>query len=64
MNRLAKAGQAIDNEDFETASSVLGNSSDISWVSNVDGALAKVERRSLTKLCGFEVENAEPQRAS
>lgn len=40
--KLSKVGQAIDNNDFSTASSVLGSSSDADWVQNANLAFNKV----------------------
>jgi hypothetical protein len=51
VNRLAKAGQALDSDDFSTASSVLGSGTEATWVSNVDNALTKVKHKF--SLCGY-----------
>ncbi|XP_022143243.1 thylakoid lumenal 16.5 kDa protein, chloroplastic [Momordica charantia] len=40
--KLSKVGQAIDNNDFSTASSVLGGSSDADWVRNANSAFNKL----------------------
>ncbi|KAJ0090514.1 hypothetical protein Patl1_13071 [Pistacia atlantica] len=40
--KLSKVGQAIDNNDLSTASSVLGRSSDTDWVQKVNSALTKL----------------------
>ncbi|GAQ82589.1 hypothetical protein KFL_001160230 [Klebsormidium nitens] len=58
VNRLAKAGQAIDSDDFETASSVLGSSSDVTWVANVDGALAKFGSKGKEKKAAADFKSA------
>lgn len=42
MNRLSKAGQAIESNDLRTASSVLGASTDTDWVQKANIALNKV----------------------
>ncbi|KAA0063500.1 hypothetical protein IC582_011887 [Cucumis melo] len=40
--KLSKVGQAIDDNDFTTASSVLGGSSDADWVQNANLAFNKL----------------------
>ncbi|XP_024020866.1 thylakoid lumenal 16.5 kDa protein, chloroplastic [Morus notabilis] len=40
--KLSKVGQAIDNNDLSTASSVLGGSTDSDWVKNVNVAFTKL----------------------
>lgn len=40
--KLIKVGQAIDNNDLSTASSVLGGSIDTDWIKNVNVAFTKV----------------------
>ena len=44
MYKLSKVGQAIDNNDFSTASSVLGGSNDADWVRNANLAFNKVSK--------------------
>ena len=40
--KLSKVGQAIDKDDLPAASSVLGPSSDVQWVQNINAAFSKV----------------------
>uniref|UniRef100_A0A2N9IXE9 Maintenance of Photosystem II under High light 2 C-terminal domain-containing protein n=1 Tax=Fagus sylvatica TaxID=28930 RepID=A0A2N9IXE9_FAGSY len=40
--KLIKVGQAIDNNDLSTASSVLGGSIDTDWIKNVNVAFTKL----------------------
>jgi hypothetical protein len=40
--KLSKVGQAIDNNDLSTASSVLGGSTDTDWVKKANLAFTKV----------------------
>lgn len=40
--KLSKVGQAIDNNDLSTASSVLGGSTNIDWIKNANVAFTKV----------------------
>ncbi|KAL9377163.1 hypothetical protein Peur_031283 [Populus x canadensis] len=40
--KLSKVGQAIDNNDLSTASSVLGGSTDIDWVKKANIAFTKL----------------------
>ncbi|EXB61340.1 hypothetical protein L484_006427 [Morus notabilis] len=44
--KLSKVGQAIDNNDLSTASSVLGGSTDSDWVKNVNVAFTKLSECS------------------
>lgn len=43
MYKLSKVGQAIDNNDLSTASSVLGGSTDTDWVKKANIAFTKVK---------------------
>lgn len=40
--KLRKIGQAIDNNDLNTASSVLGSSTDTDWLKNANSAFSKL----------------------
>lgn len=43
VNKLSKVGQAIENNDLSTASSVLGGSTNTDWVQKANIAFDKVK---------------------
>lgn len=58
--KLSEIGQAIDNNDLSTASSVLGGSTDTEWVKNANVAFNKVTNKChissvLDGLCSRDV---------
>lgn len=42
MYKLSEVGQAIESNDLNAASSVLGASTDTEWIKNANSALTKV----------------------